>query len=130
MRRLINSASLAVVLAVLSSIGIIQVPGIALAQAPEKGRPSAARPAPRAAAPAPRAVARSPVARSPAQRPATVQRSRPERPAVAQRRSQPRAAERSRAPNRAFTRVTASSAKRRNACKSRNNDTLNLVHGH
>jgi hypothetical protein len=96
MRRFIANTSLAVVFAALSAVGIVQVSGIAFAQAPEKGKASAARQAPRAATPAPRAAARAP-----AQRPATLQRSRPQRPAVAQRRSQPRAAEHIRTPNRA-----------------------------
>ena len=101
-----RGSSLVVALVAASCVGITQFPGIAFAQAPEKGNPPAARPAPRAApstglpAPAPRAVARPPTVRAPAQRPVTVQPRRPQRPAVVQRPPQQRAVKQSNAPKR------------------------------
>ena len=115
MKPLMSSTALVVALVVLSSIGITQVAGIALAQAPEKGNQPAPRPtqAPRAAAPAPRAVARPPTARAPAQRPMTVQPSRQQRPAVVQRPPQQRVIKQGNAPARVQQQVQQPRQERR-----------------
>jgi hypothetical protein len=103
--RLIRGASLAGVLIALSSMGIIQGCGIALAQVAQKGKPSAARQTPRAIAPATaHTAARAPAAQAPLRRPTTIQRSQTQRPAVTQRMSPAR---HSRTANRTLTQINA-----------------------
>jgi Protein of unknown function (DUF1236) len=115
MKPFMSSTALVVALVVLSAVGIIQVAGIALAQAPEKGNQPAPRPAqaPRAATPAPRAVARPPTARAPAQRPMTVQPSRQQRPTVVQRPPQQRVIKQGNAPARVQQQVQQPRQERR-----------------